>query len=478
MNNQPIAKPQPDPDLSSIPPWNVIALVRSARALRLAEETVAKRNPHLQRAMEQEKRFGQKVAVWSRTIALLVVAVLLVYLNPNPDVLYYLALIAVFIALGWAQLRVGRVGQSRVELGLIFLDLVLLAFTLLVPNPFLSEDWPTAAQYRIEGFVFFFLFLAAATLAYSWRTVLTIGVWASVIWIAAMVLIALFGHVVPELSEGVAAVFVGREDLFEFYDPNSVGAGLRIQEIVVFLLVTAILGLRSWRSNHLLMQQAQIAAERANLSRYFPPTMVDDLARHAEPLGKVRSQEIAVLFADIVGFTKFAESNSPDDVVAVLRRFHAILEEAVFAHHGTLDKYLGDGIMATFGTPKASPRDAANALTAAIAMCDAVAAWNRERTAQGQQEIRISIGLHFGPVVLGDIGTERRLEFAAIGDTVNVASRLENATRQLDCSIVASKTLVEQVRRAAPDDDVLHDLRNLPQLDIRGKSEPMDVFTR
>lgn len=476
MNSQELARNESIPGISGISPWNIFGLIRSVRALRIAEKAMAERNPHLQRAMLQEKRFGLKVAVWARTVALLVVAVLLVYINPNLDVLYYQALIAVFIAIGWAQLRFGRVGQSRIELALIFLDLVLLAFTLLMPNPFLNEDWPTAAQYRFEGFGYFFLFLAAATLAYSWRTVLTVGVWTSLIWIVALVLIYVFGHTVPGLSQEIAADFAGRERLFEFFDPNNVGVNFRIQEVVLMLLVTAILGLRSWRSSYLVLQQAQIAAERANLSRYFPPTLVDEFAQHDEPLGKVRSQEVAVLFADIVGFTKFAESNSPDEVVAVLRRFHATLEEAVFDNHGTLDKYLGDGIMATFGTPKSRPDDAANALRTAVAMCSAMSRWNEARISQGDPEIRISIGVHYGQVILGDIGTERRLEFAAIGDTVNVASRLESATRQLDCMIVVSKSLVEQIRREAPHDEVLSGLKPLPELEIRGKSEPMDVY--
>ena len=100
------------------------------------------------------------------------------------------------------------------------------------------------------------------------------------------------------------------------------------------------------------------------------------------------------------------------------------MEEAVFAHGGTLDKYLGDGLMATFGTPFASERDALNALDCARAMMDSVARWNETRAARGEPPIRASVGLHYGPAVLGDIGANR-LEFAVIGNTVNVASRIE-----------------------------------------------------
>ena len=108
-----------------------------------------------------------------------------------------------------------------------------------------------------------------------------------------------------------------------------------------------------------------------------------------------------------------------------LREFHARMEQEVFRHKGTLDKYLGDGLMATFGTPFAGNADASNALRCAQAMMAAVDRWNGERQAAGEPPICVSFGLHYGPVVLGDIGLTC-LEFAVIGSTVNAASRLES----------------------------------------------------
>jgi adenylate cyclase len=106
--------------------------------------------------------------------------------------------------------------------------------------------------------------------------------------------------------------------------------------------------------------------------------------------------------------------------------------------------------MATFGTPVPGPRDALNALAAARDMLESIEAWSRKRQAAGRLPIRLSIGLHYGPVVLGDIGSERRLEFAVLGDTVNVANRLEAHTRVLDCRVLASDALVEQARHESP----------------------------
>src|SRR3954468_19811428 len=147
----------------------------------------------------------------------------------------------------------------------------------------------------------------------------------------------------------------------------------------------------------------------------------------------------AVLFANIVGFTRQCEERPPAEAIDLLRGFHRRMEQTIFAFGGTLDKFLGDGVMATFGTPRPGSRDAANALGCARAMLAEIDAWNRDRRARGQAEVRIGIGVHSGPVVLGDVGSRRHLEFAVIGDTVNIASRLESLTRQLEVTIVISE---------------------------------------
>ena len=118
--------------------------------------------------------------------------------------------------------------------------------------------------------------------------------------------------------------------------------------------------------------------------------------------------------------------------------------QAVFTHGGTVDMYLGDGLMATFGTPHPSPEDAGQALACAAAMVAAMAEWNTLRAQRGEAALAIGVGVHHGPVVLGDIGDERQLEFAVVGATVNLASRLQEMTRALDTTVIASAaTLAE-----------------------------------
>ena len=175
------------------------------------------------------------------------------------------------------------------------------------------------------------------------------------LWIAALIVVVLQPVQFPELSQAVKAALAGNPEMFYFLDPNEINIGARLQEIVIFVIVAGTLGLASRRANELLIRQASASRERANLARYFPPGIVEQLAAQDEPLGAVRAQPVAIMFADIVGFTRIAEGQSPGQVVGFLRDFHARLERCVFDHGGTLDKFLGDGIMATFGTPVPSP---------------------------------------------------------------------------------------------------------------------------
>src|SRR6266704_1526556 len=168
------------------------------------------------------------------------------------------------------------------------------------------------------------------------------------------------------------------------------------------------------------LDRQRAAAERArtNLSRYFSPNLVALLADRDEPLGAVRRQTVAVLFVDIVGFTRMAEHLAPEAVVTMLREFHERMTAQIFACGGTVEKYIGDAIFAVFGLPDAGPEDAANALKCADMMIAALTEWNIERTQKGEQPLAIGIGLNYGPAVIGDVGSEHSLSFTVIGDTL------------------------------------------------------------
>ncbi|MEX0371617.1 MAG: adenylate/guanylate cyclase domain-containing protein [Tateyamaria sp.] len=423
---------------------------------------------HAQEALERHKREGMDLAVKARIGALSVTAVMLVILNPNWDVTWYLFLLFCLVLVGIAQRRVGRVGQSRAELALLFADLLLMTLALLVPNPLQSDPMPTALIYNFEVFQYFFIILAAGVLTYSWRTIIAIGNWTMAMWLTGTLCVWWFGRTFPEMTAAANAMFPNHPDLAQQFDPNNVNWDLRFQQVVVFVVVAAILAVAVRRYQMLVLDSAEMARERTNLSRYFSPTMVEELSTKDEPLGQIRSHDAAVLFVDIVGFTAYSDGRPAQEVIETLRTFHARMESEVFAHGGTLDKYLGDGLMATFGTPLPMPDDAARAVACVRAMAKRMDALNTLRRADGLPTIDARFGLHFGPVVLGDIGANR-LEFAVLGDTVNVASRLEAMTRALDVRAIVSDTAVV----AAGTSD---GLRRAPNQTVRGVAEPLAVW--
>jgi adenylate cyclase len=226
-------------------------------------------------------------------------------------------------------------------------------------------------------------------------------------------------------------------------------------------------------------QRDEAQRTRANLARYFSPNLVEVLAEQNEPLGPVRRQNVAVLFADIVGFTGITETLDPGEVMETLRNYHRHMSKQVFAYGGTLEKFIGDAMMATFGVPWQSERDAANALCCAESMLTALAAWNDERRAVGLAEIAMGIGLHYGPVVLGDLGGEHGMAFTVIGDTVNISSRLQDLTRILVTPLVVGDALLQALPTAADDGlaTILRRLSPAGEQRLRGRAHSIKVWT-
>jgi adenylate cyclase len=230
------------------------------------------------------------------------------------------------------------------------------------------------------------------------------------------------------------------------------------------------------------MDRLRMAAERArnNLSRYFSPNIVELLAAQDEPLGAGRRETVAVLFADIVAFTGMAELMAPEDVLALLREFHTRMTAQIFASGGTVDQYMGDGILAVFGATAASPDDAASALNCAEMMLQTLERWNHERDEKGDARLDIGIGLNYGPVVLGDVGSEHGMSFTAIGDTVNTAARLQVMTRSLKTQLVVGDAVVRAIQALSPEvaAERIGRLEDLGEHSLRGRASPVRIWTR
>lgn len=217
-------------------------------------------------------------------------------------------------------------------------------------------------------------------------------------------------------------------------------APLRFAVSLVSILITTILVLRNVSAN---ARVKEVERERANLARFFSPKIVDQLVGLHNPFSFARRQPATVLFADMIGFTAYSSGKPPDLVISMLRDLLHLLSEAVFSNHGSVDKYLGDGLMAFFGPPLTSPRDATNAAGCALEIVKSIECWNQRHTRRNEGAVRVAVGIHYGEVVQGNVGSEKRLELTLVGDTVNIASRVEAYCRTLDTSVLVTAEFVE-----------------------------------
>jgi adenylate cyclase len=214
------------------------------------------------------------------------------------------------------------------------------------------------------------------------------------------------------------------------------------------------------------LSRAEVA--RAAYQRFLPAHVVEQILEAPDDLklGGV-TQVVTVVFADICAFTTLSEQAHPETVVEILNRLFSVLTELVFEHGGTLDKYIGDALMALFGAPYVHEGDARNAVDAAVAMRRALPRLNEEFAALGFPKVDLSIGIHTGPATVGYIGSERRMDYTAIGDTVNIAARLQTSAKP--GQIIVS----EATARAVNDAELL---APLGQISVKGRTGQVAIF--
>lgn len=208
---------------------------------------------------------------------------------------------------------------------------------------------------------------------------------------------------------------------------------------------------------------------RSTMSRYLPSQVAERVL--ADPDNKLggTSQPATVLFADIRSFTSIAEAIGARETVAMLNEYFSAMCDAINGNDGIVDKYIGDAIMAVFGVPFGTERDADNAVRAAMGMMRQLEELNRRRCATGREPIAIGVGLSTGDVVAGNVGSARRMDYTVIGDTVNLAARLESLTTRYGASLLISGQTRDALRDAYP-------MRELDEIRVKGKGEPVRLY--
>jgi adenylate cyclase len=210
--------------------------------------------------------------------------------------------------------------------------------------------------------------------------------------------------------------------------------------------------------------------EKRRLSRFFSPAVVAEIVRHKDDAKLAAGRRrMTVLFSDIRGFTSMSEKMEPEEVVAFLREYLTVMTEAVFTHGGTVDKYIGDAIMALYNVPFEAPDHARRAVRTALDFQERLQPLAERFAAKYGGTLACGVGIHTGDAVVGTIGSEQRLEYTAIGDTINLGSRLEGLTKDFSVPIIMSEATAAEVAGQFSS-------RDLGEVTVKGKAIPVKIY--
>ena len=248
-------------------------------------------------------------------------------------------------------------------------------------------------------------------------------------------------------------------------------ATFRFPSIMIGLLTHGVVTVCAAYSVASLIRMHRNSAMKEQLARFLPPELVEQVAKEPDLLQrKTERRNATVIFADIRGFTRLSEQMSPEKVVEFLNDFLDEMTGAILDHKGMLDKYIGDAVMGVFGVPYPSDDHALRALRAAIDMRDRLKRLNVSLKQKQLPELSVGIGLHTGDLLIGAIGSTRRLDYTVIGDTVNVASRIEGMTRNYPVEILVSGATREAIGGAI-------ELYQIATVQVKNRVEPLILWS-
>ncbi len=356
-----------------------------------------------------------------------------------PDVMFEpvplaLAAYAVFTGIRLWLALAGRLGPVFLGLSVV-VDVAVLMVT--IWSFHLQYEEPATIYLKAPTLLYVFILIALRTLRFEVGYVLLAGAAAVFGWLV-LVLYAVVTGGEMKITNSFA----------EYMTSHSILIGAEVDKIISIVAVTAVLALAVVRARRLMERSASEAHAAAALSRFFAADVAGEIrgADLAHRPGEAALREMAVVFFDLRDFTPRSARLGPEGTIALLAGFHACVVPAVEANGGVIDKYLGDGVLATFGAARPSETHAADALRAALAALEAVEGWNAARRARGEAPVALGIGVAAGEALVGVTGVESRLEFTVLGEVVNLAAKVEK-----HCKVALRPGLAtaETLRRAA-----------------------------
>ncbi len=369
----------------------------------------------------------------------------------DPDAMFAPVPWALGFYFAFTLVRLALAHRRRLPDWMIMLSVIVdMAVLLLTIWSFhLQYEQPPGFSLKAPTLLYIFILIALRTLRFEARYVVLAGTAAALGWLGLLGY-ALFSSPMPDVIT---------RDYVHYITSSSILIGGEVDKVLSIVMVTAVLAIALVRARRLLIRSASEQAAAADLSRFFAPEVARRItgSEHGVLPGQGDIREAAILYLDIRRFTPLAHNMQPNDVMALLAEYQARMVPVIQEHGGSIDKFLGDGIMATFGAAMETGTYAADAMRAAEALLGAADAWSRERTAAGTTALRVGVGVAVGPVVFGAVGDSTRLEFTVIGHAVNLAAKLEKHTKTEGVRALTTEETLTRAReqgyspRAAPE---------------------------
>lgn len=426
--------------------------------------------------LRQEELNGFAFAFKARTIALGVVVLWVLASSTAGRLPMLMAAAALFMLVGW----VAYASRNSRHALLIQSVCAVLDVAIVVAASHMPEkdgyEWALQSWMRRSAFLYLVAYVASSALTFSVVIVLVAGAAALLGQVASFAYVMYAAEKIDSF-QGLAAA-----NAYDLLRQMTVMQGVEpwvfmANQLVLLAVTTGLIAGAIWRARRHVERAVQAEARTRNLGRYFSPDVAARLAENVGALGAGRVHNAAVLFVDVIGSSRRMEGVAPERVINAVRAYHERVVPIVFRHGGSIDKFLGDGIMAVFGAPEETPADAYDSILCATVILDTMDAWSADRSQRGLMSTKVGIGVHYGRVVQGNVGIADRLEFTTLGDTVNIASRLEGMTRPFGTGIVLSRDIIEAAERFKPLPAGLKArMRDLGPQPIAGHEAPVHVY--
>ncbi|KTD61958.1 adenylate/guanylate cyclase domain-containing protein [Legionella spiritensis] len=423
---------------------------------------------HVQAAINRQQNDSEKLISWV-LLAIVVIFSVLYIVSPktfSPTVKFApvpWALSAYFI---FSLIRLYAAYRGYLVNWFLLLSIIvdIMLLMTLIWSFHVQYEQPPSFYLKAPTLQYLFIFIALRTLRFQAKYVLTIGMVAAVGWFA-LILFAVFFS-----PHGTVT-----RDYVLYLTSNHILIGGEIDKIISILMVTAILTIAVLRGQHLLSQAVAETMATTELSKFFVPEIASTIIESGANLkpGYGESRDVTILHCDIRGFTKTSKLCSPAEVMSMLTEYQARVVKIIRKHQGSVDKFLGDGILTSFNALPKTPAHAAKALSAAGDILTTIQEWNEQRDKEGKQPVKIGISITTGSVVLGIVGDATRMEYTVIGDPVNLAAKLDKHCRVEKCSILATKeTLDLAIAQGYVQPPTIEILL---QRTVEGVAEPVDL---